>query len=78
VDDQRQELVHSVRNNLAEITGNQFIKSISGGVQFGEGVLAAGERGSSQTRVSVAFTRAMTQPIDRPSIATYGDVVTRQ
>jgi hypothetical protein len=34
----------------------QFIEANSGGVQFGEGVLAAGERGSLLTRTIVAVT----------------------
>jgi hypothetical protein len=54
----------------------QFIEINSGGVQFGEDTLAAGERGRSLARVTVAFTGATTQMIDRPSIVTYGDVVT--
>jgi hypothetical protein len=60
VDNQRRELVHWGPNNLAELTGHQFIESISGGVQFEEGVLAAGERGSSLARVTVAITGAST------------------
>jgi hypothetical protein len=44
VDDRRQELVLWMRNNLAELTGQQFIDSIGGGVQFEGTVLAAGER----------------------------------
>jgi hypothetical protein len=44
VDDRRQELVLWMRNNLAELTGQQFIDSIGGGVQFEGTMLAAGER----------------------------------
>jgi hypothetical protein len=44
VDDRRQEPVLWMRNNLAELTGQQFIDSIGGGVQFEESVLAAEER----------------------------------
>jgi hypothetical protein len=41
-------------------------------------VLAVGERGRLLVRVTVALTGASTPMIDMPSIATYGDVVTRQ
>jgi hypothetical protein len=41
-------------------------------------MMAAGERGRLLVRVTMAFTRATTPMIDRPSIATYGDMVTRQ
>jgi hypothetical protein len=44
VDDRRQELVLWMRNNLAELTGQQFIDSIGGGVPFEGTMLAAGER----------------------------------
>jgi hypothetical protein len=46
VNDWRRGLVHRLRNNLTELTGAQFIEFIGGGVQFEEGALAAGERGS--------------------------------
>jgi hypothetical protein len=57
----------------------QFIEINSGGVQFEENTRATGERGRSLARVTMAFTGATTQTIsiDRPSIATYCNVVTR-
>ena len=55
----------------------QFIESISGGVQFGEGALAAGERRSSLAQDVVAFTKVMTYTIDWLSTAVCGDVVKR-
>jgi hypothetical protein len=41
-EDLRHELLHWLRNYLAEWTGRQFIASNGGGVQFHEDVLAAG------------------------------------
>jgi hypothetical protein len=47
----------------------------SGGAQFGEDTLAAGERGRSLARAIVAFTEAMTLAIDELSTTVYCDVV---
>jgi hypothetical protein len=38
----------------------QFIEANSGGIQFGEGALVAGERRSSLAQAVVAFTEEMT------------------
>ena len=55
----------------------QFIVINSGGAQFGEDTLVAGERGRSLARAIVTFTQAMTQAIDGLSTAVYYDIVKR-
>jgi hypothetical protein len=74
VDDRRQELVLWMRNNLAELTGQQFIDSIGGGVQFE--VCWLPERGKV-TGVSaiVAFTVARPPAMDELTAMVHCDVL---
>jgi hypothetical protein len=56
VANRREGLVHWARNNLAELTGHQFITINDIGTQFEEDTRGAGERGKSLTRATVAVT----------------------
>jgi hypothetical protein len=78
VDDQERELVHWVRNNLAELTGASIYRVHQRWRLIWRRRADGRREGRLLVRVTMAFTRATTLMIDMPSIVTYDDVVTRQ
>jgi hypothetical protein len=73
VDDSRHGLLYWVHNYLAEQASRQFIGSHSGGIQFCEDALAAGEEEGYWRLGLVAFTMAAPPATSQDHGAVYGD-----